>query len=88
MVGQTWGALDPWYPERFDVASSLVINPVAIWQLTDEWYVSDGDMVLRYNWDESEWFVPIGLRIGRLFVGEKSTWNIYGEYQTSLVYRN
>ncbi len=43
-------------------------------------------MIIRYDWDSQEWYVPIGVRIGKVFVGPKSSWNVYAEYQTSLVY--
>ena len=88
VAGQSWGRLDPWLPEDANVEAPLVINPVVIYQVTDEWYISNGDMVLRYDWHEKEWSIPIGVRIGRLFVRPKGTWNVYAEYQTSLLYKD
>jgi hypothetical protein len=43
-------------------------------------------MIVRYDWDSKEVYMPIGVRFGKVIVGAKSSWNIYGEYQTSLVY--
>ena len=43
-------------------------------------------MTIRYDWDSKEWYVPLGVRFGKVIVGAKSSWNIYPEYQTSLVY--
>jgi len=43
-------------------------------------------MIARWDWDSSEFYMPIGVRFGRVMVGSSSSWNIYGEYQTSLIY--
>ena len=40
----------------------------------------------QYDWDSNEFFLPIGVRVGKVFVTDKGTWNVYGEYQTSLIY--
>ena len=32
-------------------------------------------------------YIPIAFRLGKVFVKEKHTWNFYGEYRTSLVYK-
>jgi hypothetical protein len=88
VIGQTWGPADPWRPEEEDIEAPLVINPVAVYNITDSWYVSNGDMVIQYDWNEKAWLVPLGLRIGKLFVGEKSTWNAYLEYRTNLIYKD
>lgn len=86
VAGQTWGRLDPFRPEAEDVEAPFVINPMIIWQMTDEWYLANADMVIRYDWDTNAWNVPLGLRLGRLFVQDKGTWNVYLEYQTSAVW--
>jgi len=33
-------------------------------------------------------YVPIGVRFGKVIVKEKGSWNIYAEYQTSLIYKS
>ena len=45
-------------------------------------------MVARYDWDTNEFYLPIGIRVGNVIVGKKSSWNIYAEYQTSLIYED
>lgn len=88
LAGQTWGPLDPMRPEKEDIKAPLVLNPVAIYNLTDTWYISNGDANIRYDWHKGDWFVPIGLRLGKLWIGEKGSWNLYAEYQTSLYYKD
>ncbi|MGB3564161.1 MAG: hypothetical protein WBC09_14025, partial [Thermoanaerobaculia bacterium] len=39
-------------------------------------------------WDSGEIYVPGAIRFGKVLVNEKSSWNIYGEYRTSLIYKN
>jgi hypothetical protein len=84
---QTWRAVDPEIiqPTRTDT-NPLGIAPFLNYRLSNGWYIGNGDMVARYDWDTSEFYLPIGVRIGKVFVGKKSSWNIYGEYQTSLIY--
>ena len=55
-------------------------------QLGAGWYVGNGDMVIRYDWDANELYVPIGVRLGKVIQRPKSAWNLYVEYQTSLIY--
>ena len=45
-------------------------------------------MTIQYHWDEREWKIPIGVRVGKVLVKEKGSWNYYFEYQTSAVYKN
>ena len=44
-------------------------------------------MVALYDWDSKKFYFPIGVRFGKVIVKEKGSWNIYGEYQTSLIYK-
>jgi hypothetical protein len=88
VAGQTWGRLDPFSPEDQNVEAPLVINPVLFYQLNKNWYVGTGDLVLRYEWDTEAWLVPLGFRIGRLWVRAKGTWNVYFDYSRSIVYKN
>lgn len=44
-------------------------------------------MVALYDWDSKKFYLPIGVRFGKVLVLEKGSWNMYGEYQTSLIYK-
>jgi hypothetical protein len=87
LATQSWQAVDPEAlpPSKSDT-NPLGIAPFLNYQLGGGWYVGNGDMTVRYDWDSKEWYVPIGVRFGKVIVGPSSSWNIYGEYQTSLVY--
>lgn len=87
LATQSWQSVDPLAPPtgKSDT-NALGIAPFLNYQLGNGWYVGNGDMIVRYDWDSREWYVPIGVRFGRVIVGPNSSWNIYGEYQTSLVY--
>ena len=82
---QSWQAVDPEIvqPSTSDT-NPLGIAPFLNYRLGDGWYIGNGDMVARYDWDKNEFYLPIGVRVGKVIVGKKSSWNIYGEYQTSL----
>jgi hypothetical protein len=67
-------------------ASPLAINLIAVYQLGNGWYIGNGDFVINYDWDNGSFFVPFGLRLGKAFIGDKSTWNAYVEYASSLLY--
>jgi hypothetical protein len=64
-------------------ATSLVINPVIVYQLGQGWYIGNGDFVIRYNWQNGGWFFPMGLRLGKAFINEKRTLNTYIEWAAS-----
>ncbi len=66
----------------------LGLAPFLNYQLGNGWFVGNGDMTVRYDWDSKEWYVPIGVRFGRVIVNPNSSFNIYAEYQTSLIYDN
>lgn len=86
---QTWRAVDPtMIPPGASDTKPLGIAPFLNYRIANGWYAGNGDMVARWDWDKNEFYLPIGLRIGKVIVGEKSSWNIYGEYQTSLIYKN
>jgi hypothetical protein len=67
------------------LASPIGINPIIVFQLGSGWYLGNGDFVMSYNWQTESIFIPFGLRLGKAFVGEKTTWNAYVEYSTSVV---
>jgi hypothetical protein len=87
LATQSWQAVDPEaLPPSQSDTNPLGIAPFLNYQLGGGWYVGNGDMTVRYDWDSKEWYVPIGVRFGKVIVGPSSSWNIYGEYQTSLLY--
>jgi len=87
LLTQSWRSIDP---ENLPAGSSdtnpLGIAPFLNFQLGGGWYVGNGDMVIQYDWDSNEFYVPIGVRLGKVIAGKKGSWNLYAEYSTSLVY--
>jgi hypothetical protein len=87
LATQSWQSVDPLaLPPGKSDTNALGLAPFLNYQLGGGWYVGNGDMTIRYDWDSKEWYVPLGVRFGKVIVGAKSSWNIYAEYQTSLVY--
>jgi hypothetical protein len=87
LLTQSWQAVDPEaLPPSKSNTNPLGIAPFLNYQLGGGWYVGNGDMIVRYDWDSKEFYMPIGVRFGKVFVGAKSSWNVYAEYQTSLIY--
>lgn len=81
LVQQTWSK-DP--AGSGDVkASSLGINPSIVYQLGGGFYIGNGDFVIRYNWYDGSWFVPIRIRFGKTWILPTKTWNAYVEYGTA-----
>jgi hypothetical protein len=87
LLTQSWQSVDPaaLQPGTSDT-NPLGIAPIINYRLGNGWYVGNGDMVIQYDWDSKKWKVPIGVRIGRVILKEKGSWNYYFEYQTSAVY--
>jgi len=86
---QTWRGVDPTsLPAGTSDTSPLGIAPFLNYRIANGWYIGNGDMVARYDWNMSEFYMPIGVRVGKVLVGDTSSWNIYGEYQTSLFRSN
>ncbi len=89
LATQSWRAVDPVaLPPSESDTQPLGLAPFLNYQLGNGWFVGNGDMTVRYDWDSKEWYVPIGVRFGRVIVNPNSSFNIYAEYQTSLVYDN
>ena len=63
------------------------IVPIVNYKLAKGWYISNGDMVAQYDWESGQLYIPIAFRLGKVIVKAKHTWNFYGEYRTSLVYK-
>lgn len=51
-------------------------------------YLGTADLVALYDWNSSKVYVPLGARFGKVWVGEKGSLNVYGEYRTSAVYKS
>ena len=87
---QSWRSIDPTaLPPGGSNTNPLGIAPIVNFRLgTSGWYLGNGDMVIRYDWSTKKWYVPIGVRFGKVFVQDYGTWNFYGEYQTSLLYKS
>jgi hypothetical protein len=89
LLTQSWRSIDPQaQPPGTSDRNPLGIAPFLNYQLGDGWYVGNGDMVIQYDWDSKEIHVPIGVRLGKVFVQPKGSWNLYVEYQTSLIYED
>jgi hypothetical protein len=86
LIQQVWGQT----VEDSDVtyADPLTIQPVFNYALPKRWYLNIGETALSYDWQAKQWLVPIGLRVGKLLITDKHTWNFYVEYRTSLVYKD
>jgi len=89
LLTQSWRSIDPVaLPAGTSDTNPLGIAPIINYRLGNGWYIGNGDMVIQYHWDEKVWKMPIGVRIGRVLVKEKGSWNYYFEYQTSAIYEN
>jgi hypothetical protein len=89
LMTQSWRSIDPRaLPAGSSDTNPLGIAPIVNYRLGNGWYVSNGDMVIQYDWDSKKFKVPLGVRFGRVLVKEKGSWNFYAEYQTSIVYEN
>ena len=70
-------------------ANPLGIAPFLSYRFgTSGIYVQTADMVALYDWNTKGFYLPIGLRLGKVWVFEKSSLNVYGEYRTSAIYKN
>jgi hypothetical protein len=84
---QSWRAIDPTaLPPGTSDTNPLGIAPFLNYQLGGGWYVGNGDMVAQYDWDSNKFYMPIGVRVGKVNVKPNGSWNFYFEYQTALIY--
>jgi hypothetical protein len=87
LLTQSWRSFDPQQqPPGTSDTNALGIAPIVNFQLGNGWYVGNGDMVAQWDWDSNSFYLPIGVRLGKVFVKPKGSWNYYFEYQTSLIY--
>ncbi|MGB5161145.1 MAG: hypothetical protein WBP10_03445 [Thermoanaerobaculia bacterium] len=90
LMTQVWRAVDPDQqrpPGPVNDTNPLGIVPIVNYKLAKGWYISNGDMVAQYDWESGQLYIPIAFRLGKVFVKAKHTWNFYGEYRTSLIYK-
>ncbi len=87
LLTQSWRSVDPEnLPAGDSDTNPLGIAPFLNYQLGGGWYVGNGDMVIQYDWDSNEVYMPINLRIGKVIAAKKGSWNAYVEVGTSLIY--
>ncbi len=87
---QSFRAVDPNTigPEGSDV-NPLGIAPFIAYRFgTSGIYLQTADMVALYDWKSKGFYLPVGLRFGKVWVGEKASLNVYGEYLTSAIYKS
>lgn len=88
LIRQTWGKTDPLNPGAL-VAQAMALNPVINLRLGGGYYIQNGGMVGLLNWKEDGGFyLPIAVRIGKVFITKNGSWNISAEYRTSAIYKN
>jgi len=87
---QSWQSIDPTaLPPGGSNTNPLGIAPIVVYRFgSSGWYIGNGDLVLRYDWTNKKFYAPIGVRFGKVLVRDYGSWNIYGEYQTSLFYKS
>lgn len=87
LIQQLWGTTDIQHPSSV-VASPITIQPIFNYSLPRGFYLNIGETALSYDWHNEVWLIPVGVRLGKLWVGDRTTWNLYGEYRTSVVYED
>ena len=87
---QTWRGVDPnTLPPGTSDTNPLGIAPFLAYRFgTSGVYLQTADMVALYDWNTKGFYLPIGARFGKVWVLEKSSWNVYAEYKTSAVYKS
>jgi len=90
LLTQSWRGIDPTaLPPGSSDTNPLGIAPILNYSFGKSGlYVGNGDMVALYDWDSGKFYLPIGVRFGKVLIRDIGTWNIYGEYQTSLIYKS
>ena len=87
LLRQVWGKTDP--NSDSYIASAFVLQPIAVYAFDEGWYVSNGEAPIAYHWQDKEFLVPLGLRLGKTFKNDTGgIWNVYAEYRTNVVYKN
>jgi len=87
---QTWRSIDPnTLPAGQSDANPLGIAPFLAYRFgTSGIYLQTADIVALYDWNTKGFYLPLGLRFGKVWVLEKASWNAYVEYKTSAIYES
>lgn len=87
---QTWRSIDPnTLPAGESDANPLGIAPFLAYRFGSTGiYLQTADMVALYDWNTKGFYLPVGLRFGKVWVLEKASWNAYVEYKTSAIYKD
>lgn len=87
---QSFRAVDPnTLPAGSSDTNPLGIAPFLAYRIgSTGMYAQTADLVALYSWDKNQFYLPIGARFGKVWVFEKSSLNVYGEYRTSAIYKN
>jgi hypothetical protein len=87
---QTWRGIDPnTLPAGTSDINPLGIAPFLAYRFGSTGiYLQTADMVALYDWNTKGFYLPIGLRFGKVWVLEKASWNVYVEYKTSAIYKS
>jgi len=90
LLTQSWRSIDPnALPPGQTDTNPLGIAPFVNYRFGKTGlYVQTADIVALYDWNTGGFYLPLGLRFGKVWVWEKSSLNVYGEYRTSAVYKN
>jgi hypothetical protein len=85
---QSWRAIEPNQQQTTEQSDTnpLGIAPFLAYRFGGGWYAQTADLGAQYDGDSGKFYLPIGLRLGRVLVGEKASLNVYAEYRTSLIY--
>ncbi len=88
LLSQSWRSIDPrTLPAGQSDANPLGIAPFLNYRFgTTGMYLGTADMVALYDWNTGGFYLPVGLRFGKVFVRPKGSWNAYAEYKTSAIY--
>ncbi len=88
---QSWRAVDPntLQPDVASTINPLGISPFLAYRFGKSgFYVQTADIVASYDWNTKGFYLPIGARIGKVWVMEKGSINVYAEYRTSAIYKS
>lgn len=87
---QSWRSIDPsTLPAGVSDSNPLGITPFLNYRFaTSGFYLGTADLVALYDWNTKGFYLPIGARIGKVWVRERASWKFYAEYKTSAVYKS
>jgi hypothetical protein len=90
LLTQSFRSIDPnTLPTGASDANPLGIAPFVNYRFgSTGLYVQTADIIALYDWDSGTFYLPMGARFGKVWVWEKASLNVYGEYRTSMIYKN